>query len=257
MKTKFGLFIKCPHPEIIECLGIQNANFAVIDMEHTPVSQSTLYPLVLAAELHNLELIVRIPDNKEMFYKWCLDLGVKKIQIPHVQTASDVKMAIKFAKFAPEGERGLCRFVRSAEFSNKDRNMYIQKSNEQTTLIFQIEGETGVNNIDEILDEVPEHSSIFIGPYDLSQSLGIPGQIWDKKVVNKMQNIISKCKKRNISIGTFTDTTDGIKHWIDLEVDFIEYSSDLNIFMEGYKSIYSVVNNSLKNKLLKFGDNYQ
>ena len=255
--TKFGLFIKCPHPEIIECLGMQNSDFAVIDMEHTPISQSNLYPLILAASLHNMELIVRIPENKETYYKWCLDLGIKSIQIPHIQSVNDIKLAVKYSNFAPVGERGLCRFVRSAKYSCLDKELYIENSNSNKKLIFQIEGQHGVENIDSILEELPKNSAIFIGPYDLSQSLNIPGKIWDEKVVSKMEDIISKCKKNNIEIGTFTDSEEGVKFWINLGIDFIEYASDLNVFMLGYKTIKNVFIESLKKNILKFGDNYQ
>jgi 4-hydroxy-2-oxoheptanedioate aldolase len=257
MKTKFGLFIKCPHPEIIECLGYANADFAVIDMEHTPVTQNTLYPLVLAANLHNLDLIVRIPENKETYFKWCLDLGIKSIQIPHTQTAHDVRMAVKYSNFSPVGDRGLCRFVRAAKYSSTDKDEYVLKSNAQTSLIFQIEGEEGVNNIDEIINELPLNSSLFIGPYDLSQSLGIPGKIWDKLVIDKMFQIVTKCKDKQIRVGTFTDSYDGLKHWTELELDFIEYASDLNIFMNSFKSAHSVVLETMRDKYLKFGNNYQ
>jgi 4-hydroxy-2-oxoheptanedioate aldolase len=255
--TKFGLFIKCPHPEIIECLGIQNSDFAVIDMEHTPVSQSNLYPLILAASLHNMELIVRIPENKETYYKWCLDLGIKSIQIPHIQSVDDVKLAVKYSNFAPYGERGLCRFVRSAKYSSLDKGLYIENSNLSKKLIFQIEGQQGVENIDSILEELPKNSAIFIGPYDLSQSLNIPGKIWDEKIVSKMEEIIYKCKKNNIEIGTFTDSEEGVKFWTNVGIDFIEYASDLNVFMQGFNSIKNVLVESLKKNMLKFGDNYQ
>ena len=257
MKTKFGLFIKCPHPEIIECLGLLNADFAVVDMEHTPVTQGSLYPLVLAANLHDLDLIVRIPENKEVYYKWCLDLGIKSIQIPHIQSREDVKLAVKYSNFSPLGDRGLCRFVRAANFSSLGKDEYISKSNAKNSLIFQIEGEIGVQNIDEIIDELPPNSRLFIGPYDLSQSLGMPGQIWDEKVVNKMSQIVIKCKNKNIKIGTFTDTHEGLRYWTNLELDFIEYASDLNIFMDAFKTAHSVVVKTSKEKILKFGDNYQ
>ena len=257
MSTKFGLFIKCPHPEIIECLGIEKADFAVVDMEHTPVTQNALYPLVLAANLHQLDLIVRIPENKESYFKWCLDLGIKSIQIPHIQTAYDVKMAVKYSNFSPSGDRGLCRFVRAANYSSTKKEQYISESNAQNSLIFQIEGEVGVNNIDDIIEEIPSNSRLFIGPYDLSQSLGIPGKIWDKKVVNKMSEIIDKAKRNEIKVGTFTDTYEGIKYWTEQELDFIEYASDLNLFMQSFKSAHNVVLNTMKEKYLKFGDNYQ
>lgn len=257
MSTKFGLFIKCPHPEIIECLGIEKADFAVVDMEHTPVTQNNLYPLILAANLHNLDLIVRIPENKETYFKWCLDLGIKSIQIPHIQTPYDVKLAVKYSNFSPGGDRGLCRFVRAANYSSTRKEDYISESNNQNSLIFQIEGEVGVNNIDDIIEEIPNNSRLFIGPYDLSQSLGIPGQIWDKRVVDKMSEIIVKAKRNEIKVGTFTDTYEGIKYWTEQELDFIEYASDLNLFMQSFKSAHSVVHKTLKEKYLKFGDNYQ
>lgn len=153
--------------------------------------------------------------------------------------------------FLPWVREGLCRFVRAAEYSSKSKENYIKDANANLSLIFQIEGETGVNNIDEILEELPQNSSIFIGPYDLSQSLGIPGQIWNSKVTDKMKSILDKCKKNNIKIGTFTDTYDGISYWTKLGVDFIEYASDLNVFIQGFRSANSVMNDVIKNKYLK------
>ena len=257
MNTKLGLFIKCPHPEIIECLGIENADFAVVDMEHTPISQANLYPLILAANLHNLDLIVRIPENNESYFKWCLDLGIKCIQIPHIQNVYDVEKAIKFSNFYPLGERGLCRFVRDAKYSSLNKNEYIENSNSKIKLIFQIEGKEGVENIDLIIDKLPEKSVIFIGPYDLSQSLSIPGQIWDSRVVNKMQDVVNKCREKNIEIGTFTDTFDGIEFWTNFGINYIEYSSDLNVFMNGFNQVKSIMIQTMKKNIMKFGDNYQ
>ena len=142
-------------------------------------------------------------------------------------------------------------------YSSIDKDEYISKSNSQISLIFQIEGEAGVNNIDDIIEELPSNSRLFIGPYDLSQSLGIPGQIWDTRVVEKMSQIVKKCKDRNVKVGTFTDSYDGLKYWTELELDFIEYASDLNVFMNGFKSAHAVVLETIKSKYMKFGDNYQ
>jgi 4-hydroxy-2-oxoheptanedioate aldolase len=225
-----GPFVKCPQLEMIEALSFSGFDFAVIDMEHTPLGPRELYPLKLAAERRNLDLIVRIPMNLEMYFKWCLDLDFKYIQVPFVQTANDAKQAIALSYFSPQGERGLCRFVRAAEFSAKEKNDYIQNAIQQTKLILQIEGDKGVQNLDSIL-EIPNIYAIFIGPYDLSQSLGLPGQIWHQKVVEKMQEVIRKCKVKGIKLGTFTDTIEGIEHWAREQFDFIEYASDLNLFL--------------------------
>lgn len=233
-----GPFIKCPQLEMIEALAFSGFDFAVLDMEHTPLGPRELYPLKLAAERRNFDLIVRIPMNLEMYFKWCLDLDFKFIQVPFVQSESDAKQAVSLSYFSPRGERGLCRFVRAAEFSAKEKNEYIQNAIQQTKLILQIEGDKGVQNLDSIL-EVPDIYAIFIGPYDLSQSLGLPGQIWHQKVIGKMREVIQKCRAKGIKLGTFTDTIEGIEYWAREKIDFIEYASDLNLVINASQQLTS------------------
>tara|TARA_B100000795_G_scaffold267233_1_gene251676 strand:- start:3766 stop:4482 length:717 start_codon:yes stop_codon:yes gene_type:complete len=233
---KFGIFIKCPQIEIIEVCGIAKIDFVVLDMEHTPLGFNDLKPLLLAAEKHSLEIILRLPANKEEYFKWPLDIGFEHIQVPQIETEEDAHFSIKNTFFYPKGERGLCRFVRAANYSDKDKNAYIKDSNESLKLTLQIEGKKGIDNLDSILS-TPNLESIMIGPYDLSQSLGMPGDIWNEEVINEMSEIIKKCKKLNIQVGTFTDTIDGINFWKDRGVDFIEYASDLNLLLDSIKNL--------------------
>ena len=236
IKLSMGVFVKCPHPEIIESLSLSGMDFAVIDMEHVFATQAQLYSLKLAADFRKFDLIVRIPSNTEEYFKWCLDLGYQYIQVPFVQSRDCAEKAIKMSHFSPKGERGLCRFVRAADFSISEKSEYIKKSNENVKLIFQIEGKKGFDNLDDIL-ESEGYYAIFVGPYDLSQSLGLPGDIWNAKVLEVMQKIIEKCKKRGVKVGTFTDSPAGINHWSKAGVDFIEYASDLAILINGYNSL--------------------
>ena len=236
-KCELGLFVKCPHPEMIEAIGIAGFDFAVVDMEHTPLGPKDLYPLVLAAERRKLALTVRIPQKTDAYFKWCRDLNVSYIQVPHVETALDAEYAIKHSYFNPIGERGLCRFVRAADFSGKTKDDYLEYANNTTRLILQIEGQRAVANINEILEVVTEDTSLFIGPYDLSQSMGKPGQIWDPEVVAKMESIVAICSARGIRLGTFTDTPDGIKFWKNRGLSFIQYASDLNLFIGAAKQL--------------------
>jgi len=238
---KFGIFIKCPQIEIIETCGISNLDFVVIDMEHTPLGPSDLKPLALAAEVRKLDVMIRIPVNKEEYFKWALDLGFKHIQVPQVRSAVDASKAIKEAFFYPKGERGLCRFVRASDYSYKGKDEYLLDSLNNIQLTLQIEGREGIKNIDEILS-VSGVQSIMIGPYDLSQSLGVPGDIWDKRVVEEMIKIIKKCKNMKIKVGTFTDTINGLKFWDKHGIDFIQYSSDMNLFLDSLSLIKKQIN---------------
>jgi len=230
---RLGPFMKFARPEMIEAVALAGFDFALVDMEHGPISQHELYAAVLAAERRNLPLIVRIPTREENYFKWCLDLGVRHIQVPSVETVEDVATCIRHSYFSPQGMRGLCRFTRAAEFGAKPRNFYLSEANEKTQLILQIEGQRGVANLPEILDAAPKGSILFIGPYDLSQSLGKPGQIWDSEVVAQIESIVSRCAAKDLGVGIFTDTPEGIRFWAQRGVQLIEYASDLNIFMAG------------------------
>lgn len=243
-KCKLGVFVKCPHPEMIEAIGISGFDFAVIDMEHTPLGPRDLYPLVLAAERRQLSLVVRIPQKIDAYFKWCRDLNITKIQVPHVETQEDALYAIKCSYFSPMGERGLCRFVRAADFSDMPKDDYLLQANATNRLILQIEGKRAIDNAPAIVDVLPPGASIFIGPYDLSQSLGKPGQIWDPEVVAAMESIIALCQAKNVGVGTFTDTLEGVEFWSKKGLTFLEYASDLNLFISAAKSVIDVAKNS-------------
>lgn len=100
----------------------------------------------------------------------------------------------------------------------------------------QIEGQEGIDNIDEILS-LKEIDILFIGPYDLSQSLGVAGDIDNPLVEKKMLEIIKKCKSKNVTVGTFTDTIENAQKWKKLGVKYIAYSVDMGIFCEAVTDV--------------------
>lgn len=236
-RCRLGVFVKCPHAEMIETIGLAGFDFAVVDMEHTPLGPRDLYPLVLAAERRGLSLVVRIPSKADEYFKWCRDLDISVIQVPHVETREDALRAVEQSYFSPRGERGLCRFVRAAGFAAMAKETYLQEANDRNHLILQIEGRRGIENLPQIVDAMPREASIFIGPYDLSQSLGKPGQIWDAEVIEAMDKIVALCRDRGLGVGTFTDTLAGISHWAKRGVSFVEYGSDLHLFLQGASAV--------------------
>ncbi len=225
-----GPFVKCPHPEMIEAIAHAGFDFAVVDMEHTPTTPRDLYPLVIAAERHALQLVVRVPALDEPWIKWVLDLGVRIVLVPHVSTAAAARDAVRLTRFHPQGERGLCRFVRAADFSALPKDAYLDRARGDTRLILQVEGVEGVNNVESIV-EVEGVDMIFVGPYDLSQSLGRPGAIWHPDVLAAVQRVVDACGRRGVAVGTFTDTPEGVAHWAAAGVEMIAYASDLALFL--------------------------
>jgi 4-hydroxy-2-oxoheptanedioate aldolase len=229
-----GPFVRIPRAEIIEILGIAGFDFAVVDLEHGSIMPNEVYPMILAAEKYNLRLIARVPGIQESYFKWLLDLGIGGLQIPHVKNANDAKDAVGFSRFSPSGERGLCRFVRAAEFSNIPKEQYIKEANQRSLLVLQVEGKEGIENINEIAS-VSGIDVIFIGPYDLSQSFGLTGQIWHERVVSEISKAIKICSSLGVATGIFTDTPEGIKHWSSLGVKYLNYRVDVEMLLSYVK----------------------
>ena len=242
-----GPLIRIPRAEVIEILALGGFDFGVIDLEHGPIAHNEVYPLVLAAERHGFPLLARLPGLQESYVKWLLDIGIAGLQIPHIKTADDARSAVAMSKFAPVGERGLCRFTRAAEFSNIPKEEYVCTANLRNILVLQIEGKEGVENIEEIC-AVPGVDVIFVGPYDLSQSLGLIGQIWHEKVVEKVTKVVKACDKVGIRAGVFTDTPEGLTHWSKLGIHYLNYRIEAEMFLTAIKQRVVEARNSIGRK---------
>ena len=233
----FGPFSKTSDPAIVETLGYAGFDFIILDMEHGPNSVDTIQNLVRAAQIAGMMPIVRTPaGNYEMVAK-ALDVGAGGIQAPQITCAKDAREVIEHAKFAPIGARGVCRYVRAASYSSMDKKEYFRIANE-ALLILQIEGREAVENLDEIL-EVEGIDIIFVGPYDLSQSLGVPGEVENPLVIDKMKQIVKKCIKKGIFVGNFTETISQMKMWIGQGLRYMSYSVDVGILLEAGKNLSS------------------
>lgn len=234
-QTVYGPFSKTSDPGIIEAAGYGGFDFIIIDLEHGPNNIQSAQDLIRAAQVSDILPIIRVKENCDYIIGEALDIGAAGIQVPQISKPEDVKSIIKLAKFAPLGMRGVCRFVRAAKYSSMERFEYFTNSNE-TLIIIQLEGQEAINNLKDIMD-VPGIDIIFIGPYDLSQSLGIPGQIDHPLLEDKMRQIIDLCKSKGIYIGTFVDSIQNAKKWRIAGVKYIAYSVDMGIFYEQCKNI--------------------
>lgn len=232
----FGPFMKLNNPAIVEIFGNSGFDFVIIDTEHGPTSMETAENLVRAAELVGATPIVRVSSNDSDKISRALDIGAQGIQIPQISNKADAEKAVKSAKFFPLGERGVCRFVRAASYSAKERYKYFSESNYETLIILQIEGLEGVKNIDEIL-KVDGIDILFLGPYDLSQSLGIPGQVDDPAVEKEMLKVVRKAREQGKVVGTFVDNVYEAVKWKKAGIKYISYSVDVGILYEAGREI--------------------
>jgi len=224
----FGVFAKTSDPFFIEILGLSKFDFVILDSEHGPNTYREMYPLILACQNNNIHPIVRVGKLDDIEIQKYLDLGLSGIQIPQVNTKKDAESVKKYTKFFPNGMRGVCRYVRPADFSLKDKSEYFKEQNELVNII-HIEGETGINNLDEIIN-VENIDIVFIGPYDLSQSLGIPGEMSNPKLTDKITEIVNKCKLKNKFVGIFTEDINQVKKYKQMGIKYIAFSVDVGLF---------------------------
>lgn len=230
-----GPFCKTKDPAFVEAAGLAGFDFVILDLEHGPVGVETIEHLVRAAECAGVVPIVRTKEDRLSSIGEALDVGAAGIQAPQIASREAAERIVSHAKFAPAGERGVCRFVRAAGYSTIERGRYFKEANE-TLVVLQLEGTEAIEQLDTIL-QVEGVDVVFIGPYDLSQSLGVSGEIDHPDVVSTMMSIVKRCAERRICVGTFVDTPENLHRWQDAGVRYLSYSVDVGIYAEACSNI--------------------
>ena len=233
-----GIFMKTCDPAFVEIAGLAGLDYVILDMEHGPAGLENMQNLIRAAVVSGVLPIVRVPGTMEHMISQPLDIGAMGVQIPQIKNAEQITEAAQAARFYPAGQRGVCRFVRAAGYSSVPGETYFKEAN-QTLVIAQLEGAEAVQNLDEILN-TQAFDILFIGPYDLSQSLGVTGRVTHPKVVAEMRKIVEKAREKNIVVGTFTDSAESLAMWKNEGVKYLSYSVDVGLF---YDKCAELVNN--------------
>lgn len=229
-----GPFMISTDPAFVEAAGYAGYDFALLDMEHGTATFQTLPHLIRAANAAGICPVVRVPRGSDIWIDQALDVGAGAVMIPQIDTAEQARAAVSAAKFSPLGTRGTCRFVRSAGFGAVPGGEYFSRA-QDTVVILQIEGRKAIENLDGILD-VPGVDVVFVGPYDLSSSLGHVGEIDHPEVVARIREIIARAGQKGVKVGCFADTVEGGMRWRDLGVRFIGYSCDTYLFLQAAKA---------------------
>lgn len=235
-----GPFCKLNDPAIFEIAGLAGFDYAIIDMEHGPVSYENAQNLIRACELAGISPVVRVPKNEEHYILRALDIGAHGVQVPEINTRKQAEKLAEASRYYPEGKRGVCRFVRAAEYSRMPKADYFKHANENVVVIAHLEGEEGLNNLDEIL-RVEGIDVLFIGPYDLSQSLGIPGQVNHPLLVEKMTAIVDKARAKGKTVGTFVESAAGARTWSERGVTYLSYSVDVGLILSKFTEVVTSI----------------
>jgi 2-dehydro-3-deoxyglucarate aldolase len=192
-KLTIGSWITIGHPAIPEIMSFANFDWLVIDIEHTTIDLSMVQVLISTIQSKGIAALVRVSKNEEVVIKRVLDAGADGVIIPMVNNKEDAIKAVNYSKYPPTGTRGIG--LARAQGYGYEFDEY-KKAVDQTVIIAQIEHYEGINNLTEIL-AVEGIDATIIGPYDLSGSLGMPGDINHPDV----QEALNAYKQKSRSVG--------------------------------------------------------
>jgi 2-dehydro-3-deoxyglucarate aldolase len=197
-KPSIGTWMSMAHPSIAEILAMAGYEFVVVETEHTAIDNSEVLRLLIAIEQRGAIPLVRLAWVDPIQAKAVLDSGAAGILVPMVNTKAEAELAVRMTKYPPLGYRGVG--LARAQGYGEHFDEYVRHANDDTLLLVMIEHKDAVDNIEEILS-VPGIDGTFIGPYDLSMSLGIPGQITHPAVVAAKQKVLEATLRRGLIAG--------------------------------------------------------
>ena len=170
-----GLSVMIPSAQVVEMAGGLGFDWVLIDCEHGTITRESAELMIMAAEASGLTPIVRPRSNSGQDIVELMDLGAAGVQVPHVINAATAHAAVAAVRFHPLGRRGLAAGTRASGYGYRGSAAdFVTAANRETLVCVQIEDEEAVVNIDKIL-QVDGVDVFFIGPSDLSQSMGHPG----------------------------------------------------------------------------------
>jgi 4-hydroxy-2-oxoheptanedioate aldolase len=213
-KPAFGCFVRYPDPTLVEVVSYYGWDFLIFDGEHGTLEPRECENLVRSAELHDVTPIVRVPTNQEHVILRLMDTGAQGCQVPWVQDASDAERAVHSVKYGPRGSRGLAG-VRAANFGERGAlGDYVRTANDETLVIVHVESAHAVDRVDEIA-AVDGVDVIFLGPTDLSHSLGVPGQTGHPLVLEQLERAAAATLAAGKVLGVTVPTAEGAVAWLE------------------------------------------
>lgn len=220
-----GSWITIGNSSVIEIMASAGFEWLVVDMEHTSIDLTMAHTLIATIQANGMKALVRVSKNEEVIIKRILDMGADGIVVPMIKSKADALEAIDYAKYPPIGKRGVGLF--RAQKYGLGFEEYKKWVNDELVIIAQIEHIEAVHNIEEIIT-TDGIDGIIIGPYDLSGSMGYPGEYHREDVKGAIADVLSTCKKYNFSSGFHVIESDPAKlqERIEEGCTFLAYSLD-------------------------------
>lgn len=239
-EVAIGTFFNIGDMSCMECIGFSGMDFVIIDTEHGSYDTMDMMNLIRAAEHGGLAPIVRLADVSHKEIQRAADCGAQGIIVPCLREVEEYRKLVDLAKYAPIGNRGFIK-GRGAGFGYKDWASgsvaeFMANANEVLMVMPQCETVESLEHIEEIM-AIEGVDAIFVGPYDLSISMGIPGQFEAPEFIAAIDRIIAAAKANEKPVYIYTNTPAEAKQRIAQGADGIANSLSAVVITEVYKKM--------------------
>ena len=221
----YGTWVQTPSPEVVEILGWSGWDFVILDLEHGPYGAETLPHLIRAAEAAETAPFVRVPSSAPHDVGKALDLGAAGIVTPGVTSADVGASAVRLTRFPPHGSRGASPSTRQLHYSAVPFTTLTADGAPRPMIVLQVEARLATSDLGSIL-AIDGLDVIFIGPYDLSTSLGLPGQFDHPKVREATTEIVERAAERGVAVGIWVPDAQSARFWVEHGVRFVTVSNN-------------------------------
>ena len=210
----YGCFFRQPEPSLAEFVAMQGWDFLVFDGEHGALEARDIEGLARACELHGVTPIARVPTNEPHLFLRFLDAGAHGLHVPWVNTAAAAEKAVVAAKYQPRGERGLAGSRQGGWGNSESLADFAGRANRETMVIIHIETAEAAAAVDEYT-RIDDVDVLFIGPTDLSHSLGHPGNPNHPEVMKVMEQVAEVVVASGKTLGIFAGSPAFAADWYD------------------------------------------
>lgn len=226
-KPAFGTWITlCPHPRVVKMFASAGFDFVLIEMEHTDFSFETVGMLSMLAREAGLVPVVRPPGTlKPHDLTRPLDAGAQGLLLPAVDTAEDLARIVTATKYHPLGNRPMNLRGPHTDYHAGSPREIIDHLNRETLLVAMIETRRAIDNLPDIL-KVEGLDGIMIGPDDLSQDLGVPGEMQSPVLLEAFEEIFARCRAAGVPYGLSAQSPDMARNWVAKGATWIPYQND-------------------------------
>ncbi|WP_310557788.1 aldolase/citrate lyase family protein [Flavobacterium sp.] len=232
-ELSIGSWLTIPHQSVIEILGSAGFEWLTIDLEHAAISIETVMNLIGHIQGNGMQALVRVSKNEEVVIKRVLDAGADGVIVPMIKNKEEAIEAVNYVKYPPLGKRGVG--LNRAQKYGTSFDTYQKWVKDEVVIIAQIEHIEAVNNLEEIFS-VPGIDGIIVGPYDLSASMGYPGEYDREDVQDALARIDAIAKKLNKPLGFHVIDSDHSKTLEKINKGYSFLAFSLDFFFLGDKA---------------------